>query len=307
MPRKMARTALSSSFVDTLRSRALEKGGFAMFHGGSYRVDATAWAVLATASTGSVGLGRDMIDAGRARLAASQSEDGRVSISSSEPGSFWPTPLAILAWHGAQRHAKNRSHARDFLLGTSGKHWAKRSDSIIAHDPSIRGWPWTQDTHSWVEPTSLSILALRVMGDGEHDRVREGIRMLMDRQLPSGGWNYGNTFVYGTEQYPQADCTGIALNALAGEVPKSEVEKSVRYLQVQVTRIRTPRSLGWGVLGLGAGGKRPDQATAWIAECLSRQNIYGEYDTTLVSLLLLALEGKGGIVSLFRRMKEGNS
>jgi hypothetical protein len=269
-----------------------------MLPGGGYRPDATAWAVLALALAPSVERDTGVIENGRSRLAASQSEDGRVSVSPSDPGPFWPTSLAILAWHGSSKYAKQRVRATDFLLRTTGKHWEKTENSPLAHDTSIQGWPWNQDTHSWVEPTSLSILALRTAGMGGHKRVREGVRMLMDRQLPSGGWNYGNTLAFGTELVPQADCTGIALNALAGEVPHRDVEISLRYLQTQVTRLRTPLSLGWGILGLGAWERLPEQATAWIGECLARQDLYGVYDTTLVSLLLLALEGKRGLEHL---------
>jgi len=289
---------LASSCAEEVRSRALQGGGFAMFPGGAYRPDATAWAVLSLAATRFGGRAQNLIETGRFRLAASQSEDGRVSISPSDPDSFWPTPLAILAWHGSENHAGARSHAIDFLLKTSGKHWAKEEDSPLAHDTSIPGWSWTKDTHSWVEPTSLAILALRISGFGEHDRVREGIRLLMDRQLPAGGWNIGSTLVYGKESYPQPDCTGIALSALAGYIPQREVEKSLGYLRSQVKRLRTPLSLGWGILGLGAWGHRPGQATAWIKESMSRQKQYGVYDTILVSLLLFALERKKGFGNL---------
>lgn len=270
-----------------------------MLPGEDYRPDATAWAVLALALASSGNRDIGVIEIGRDRLAVSQLEDGRVSISPSDPGSFWPTSLAILAWQGSRKHAEQRSRATDFMLRTTGKHWERRENSPLAHDTSIRGWPWTQDTHSWVEPTSLTILALRSAGIGAHGRVREGVRMLMDRQLPSGGWNYGNTLAFGTELVPQADCTGIALNALSGQVPQSDVERSVKVLQAQVARLRTPLSLGWGILGLGAWERRPERATAWIGECLARQDRYGAYDTPLVSLLLLALEGEQGLGSLF--------
>jgi hypothetical protein len=123
--------------------------------------------------------------------------------------------------------------------------------------------------------------------------------MLMNRQLSSGGWNYGNTLAFGKELFPQPDCTGIALSALTGYVPAGEVEKSVRYLRTEIPRLRTPLSLGWGILGLGAWGQRPGQATAWIRESMSRQQKYGVYDTTLVSLLLLALQRKEGLEYLF--------
>lgn len=295
----MDRSTLASSGAEALRSRALGGGGFPMFPGGAYRPDATAWAVLALAVMKSGGRDQDVIESGRSRLAASQLEDGRVSISPSDPDSFWPTPLAILAWHGSTTHTEPRARAIDFLLKTSGKHWVKEDDSPLAHDTSIEGWSWIEDTHSWVEPTSLSLLALRISGLGEHVRVREGVRLLLDRQLPAGGWNYGNSFVYGKELYPQPDCTGLALSALAGYVPRSEVGKSLKYLQGRVTQVRTPLSLGWGILGLGAWGQKPKQATAWVRECMIRQKKQGAYDTTLLSLLLLSLMGKEGIQNLF--------
>lgn len=293
------RTGLASVCAEELKARALPEGGFAMFPGGPYRSDATAWATLSLAAARSGGSNRATVELGRERLAAGQSEDGRVSVSPSEPGSFWPTPLAILAWHGSEDHAENRFRASEYLLRTQGKHWVKDENSPLEHDTSIQGWPWTKDTHSWVEPTSLSILALRISGHGDHIRVREGVRMLMDRQLPSGGWNYGNTRVFGTELYPQVDCTGIALSALAGYASEREVDESVRYLQVQLRTLRTPLSLGWGILGLGAWNRRPEQATAWLGECMKRQDRYGTYDTTLVSLLLLALIGEKGLAGLF--------
>ena len=296
----IARSSQVLSCAETLRNRSLEEGGFPIYPGGTFRTDATAWAVLALALTSSSARDHDIVDSGRSRLAVSQLEDGRVSVSPSDPGSFWPTSLAILAWHGSSKYVKHSSCATDFLLQTSGMHWEKDENSPLAHDTSIQGWPWTHGTHSWVEPTSLSILALRIAGKGDHSRVREGLRMLMDRQLPSGGWNYGNTLAFGTELYPQADCTGIALNALAGEVPESEVGKSVAYLQSQVARLRTPRSLGWGILGLGAWGGRPERADDWLGECMALQDIHGPYDTTLVSLLLLAVAGKQGLEKMFR-------
>ena len=295
----MDRSTLTSSCRVALRERALEGGGFPMLPGGTYGPDATAWAVVALASTRSGGRDRRAVESGRSQLTGSQLEDGRLSVTPSGPESYWPTSLAILAWHGSGKHAEQRSRAIDFLLRTSGKHWVKTDNSPLAHDTSIKGWSWTQETHSWVEPTSLAILALRISGLGDHVRVREGVRLLMDRQLPAGGWNYGNTLVYGRELYAQPDCTGLALSALEGCVPRSEVEKSLNYLTSQVTRVRTPLSLGWGILGLGAWGQKPGQTTAWVGECMDRQAKHGAYDTTLVSLLLLSLNAREGLGSFF--------
>lgn len=128
--------------------------------------------------------------------------------------------------------------------------------------------------------------------------------MLLDRQLPSGGWNYGNTSVYDREMRPQPDMTGMVLNALVGIVPKDDLKKSLEYLRESVSRLKTPRSLGWAMLGLGAWQYRPRESEGWIAECLKRQERYGIYDTTLLSLLLLVWKSKQGFAVLHPANKD---
>lgn len=274
--------------LEAIRSRSVEGGGFSMLPGREYRPDVTAWAVLALRSALSDSRDDGFIESSCSRLAASQQKDGRVSISPTTPESFWPTPMAILAWAGSSSHADAQSRAVSFLLSISGKHWEKGFNSPFAHDTSLRGWPWTEATHSWVEPTSMALLALKATGHGNHERVTEGVRMLLDRQLPSGGWNYGNTFVYGRELYPHPDMTGAALTALVGLVKEEQLKRSLEYLKERVSRLYTPRSLGWAVLGLGAWQSRPNDSDEWIMDCVKRQERYGTYDTTLLSLLLLA-------------------
>jgi hypothetical protein len=292
------------TLLELLRQRTQPDGGFSNLAGGEYRVDATAWAILALSAAG---VAKDLIGSARVSLADRQQGDGRVCISADHPESFWPTPLAVLAWHGSPSHREPQSRAVRFLLATAGTHWEKKADSPITHDTAIRGWPWIADTHSMVEPTSLSLLALRVTGQGGHERAREAVRMLMDRRLPKGGWNYGNTLVYGQELYPQVENTGLALCALAGDVPLEEVRSSLEYLDASIQSLRTPLSLGWGILGLGAWGRRPVRARDWIMESLKRQEKYGPYDTTLLSLLVLAFHARaGGPAGMFGK-REGRT
>lgn len=112
--------------------------------------------------------------------------------------------------------------------------------------------------------------------------------MLMERQLPHGGWNYGNTIVFGQELRPQPHTSGLALAALAGRLPPEKVSRSIDYLNERIAGVRSPLSLAWGLLGLGAWGVRPEGAPRWIGESFALQEKYGSYDTTLLSLLLLA-------------------
>ncbi|MCA9481876.1 MAG: hypothetical protein KC545_16145, partial [Nitrospira sp.] len=62
--------------------------------------------------------------------------------------------------------------------------------------------------------------------------------MLIDRQLPHGGWNSGNTLVFGKELLPLPECTGIALQALAGNTERPLVEHSLSYLLDQLPHLR---------------------------------------------------------------------
>ncbi|MGA6993195.1 MAG: hypothetical protein WBX50_04775 [Candidatus Deferrimicrobiaceae bacterium] len=284
--------------METLRGRGLAGGGFSHRPAGEYRVDATAWAAMALAAAGT---DESLLGKARDRIAGEQQEDGRVSVSPEHPEAFWPTPLAALAWEGSPPHREAQSRAVTFLKETTGRHFVKDPESPVKHDPSIRGWPWIANTHSMVEPTALSLIALRTAGQGGNGRTREGIRMLMDRQLAAGGWNYGNTSVYGQELYPQPENTGLALDALAGRVLRNDVARSLGYLEERLTHVRAPLSLGWGLLGLGAWGARPGNARHWLRESFALQRKYGPYDTTLLSLLLLASLATGGLESVVGR------
>lgn len=271
-------------------------GGFTNRPGGYYRPDATAWAVMSLRMYGVAG--QRLHDA-RQSLTSSQLGDGRVVLSPDHPTTFWPTPLAVLAWSGHPEFGEPQTRAATFLLMTTGNHFKRPADSPAGHDTAIRGWPWIEGTHSWVEPTSLSMIALRVTGNGESERVTEGARLLLDRQLSKGGWNYGNTTVFGTELASVPESSGLALSALSGLANKQDVSHSIIGLKDTVKTLTTPFSLGWAILGLSAWGERPSDANAMIDRCLRRQNRYGAYDTSLTGLMIVARKAEGGLIHAF--------
>jgi hypothetical protein len=110
----------------------------------------------------------------------------------------------------------------------------------------------------------------------------------MDRQLHDGGWNYGNTEVYGQQLSPMPDSTGLALCALSGLITEKEVIGSIAYLNETVPEIRTPFSLSWGLLGLNAWHRPHEAAGEFIDRCLNRRFLHGGFSTTHLCLLLLA-------------------
>lgn len=279
--------------VESVRKRALPEGGFAMHNGEAFRPDATAWAVMAlVASEGDLDL---TIPACR-QLAGNQQSDGRISVVDGHLQSYWPTSLAILAWKKVAGFEQQREWAARFLLNNTGKHWPKEKDSAAAHDTSIKGWPWIEGTYSWIEPTALAILALRSSGFSGHSRVKEAVRMILDRQLPSGGWNYGNKIVFKKELRPMPAYTGMALTALAGLSDMRQIRLSLDYLTDKVQKLQTPLSLAWSIFGITAWSKQPDNLHDLILKSLYLQKKYGSYNTELLSQLLFGYFTDGDFI-----------
>ena len=287
----MERFQLKRLIRRTLSERFLADGGIADRVHGQFRTDATAWGILAWLAAGGE---EERVDTHRARLIQEQEATGAVSVSKSHPESFWPTGLAILAWQSSSSSQAAQDRAIHFLIEMSGVHRPPRPDEQVGHDPLLKGWPWVVGTHSWIEPTALNLLALKIAGYGKHDRVTEAIEMILNRQLLHGGWNYGNTLVFRRELLPMPESTGAALTGLAGMIAREKIVKSLSYLQGELAQRSTPIALGWTLLGLAAWGLWPSNAMALVERCLANQSRYGDYDTSALSLLFLgALAGDG--------------
>ncbi len=275
-----------------------EEDGLTSHRHGKYRPDITAWAILALNAI-SPSSNASLIENARNRIAQDQHPDGSISISQDQPHAVWPTPLAIFAWNGALHHKGNQTRAVQFLLHHTGLHFEKEDgNAVIGHDTSIPGWPWITHTHSWVQPTALCMIALSINGHKTHQRVQDGERMLLNRQLPQGGWNYGNTTILRKELQPFPETTGIALIALSGRVAQSTVEPSLTYLTRVFPKLKTPLSLCWSLLGLRAWGIAPSAAQDRLMTCFKRESRYGQYDPVSLCLLLGTAVAQDGFKSL---------
>ena len=287
--------------LELLKSVQHANGGFPYHSGEEARPDSTAWAII---SMSAYEFGKESCARGKEYLVSQQGDDGRVSISPKHPDASWPTPLAILAWQGFSRYHQPQSLAIDYLLGFTGRHFPTPDHSIIGHDASILGWPWIANTHSWVVPTALALLAIQEVGLSRHPRALTGQQMLINRQLTNGGWNYGSTTVFNAELPPLPECTGIALQALAGHIPIRAIERSLDYVLHELPHLRTPISLGWAILGLEAWGLKPKNTEGLVRGCLQRQERYGPYPLPSLALLLCAVKASHGLHSLFRSPPE---
>ncbi len=202
-------------------------------------------------------------------LADVQSPDGAVSIGGTSDGPYWPTALAVFAWH---RTGPDNHRTFDEPIDRAVR-WLERSrgvalpsnPAVFGHNTRLVGWPWVAGTHSWVEPTAYALRALCDLGKRNHPRVREGVRLLLDRALPHGGWNYGNTRVLTHTLRPFPATTGIALFALSGEQREQRIERAITYLKKTLPGVRAPWSLSWGLIGLSVWDALPSDASSLLA------------------------------------------
>jgi len=289
--------------LHTIRNLHRPSGGFSYDQDEDARPDSTAWAIIALSVFGK---DEQFCEEGRNYLQKQQDTEGRLRIGSNYPNASWPTPLAIIAWATSDQYQKEKDLAIQFLINFSGYHFPKNDNSILDHDPSIKGWPWIADTHSWVIPTGLAIIALQIVGV-THQRILEGQNMILDRQLAQGGWNYGNTVTFGKELHPFPECTGVALQALSHTTDSTLIEKSIDYLIRELPNLRTPISLGWALLGLGAWGMKPSHSDELVLESLHLQKKYGPFPLPSLALLLCATQAPKGFHSLFSQHQRKNS
>jgi len=268
------------------------------FADGQPASEPTALAAMALAAHGRLEPARAALD----WLAALQSDEGSVGIDFSRPRPRWATGWALLAWQTAlglgpaawPAGASERwQHAADRAVVWMRSLHGEAADPtpLYGHDPTLRGWPWVETTHSWVEPTSIAVLALKAAGCSFGLRVREAIAMLLDRMLPGGGWNYGNTVVLGNTLRAHVQPTGLALVALHDERAAGDhVRASIAYLERALARTTATASLCYAVLGAAAHGHRFAKTDVWL-EAAAQATL--KRDPSPYKLALLALAPLG--------------
>ena len=196
-----------------------------------------------------------------------QHDDGSLGVSSALREPAWPTPYAVLLWRSLDGYEEPSRKALCWLLRRKGITVAHGNNLAVGDDTSIVGWPWLVGTYSWLEPTAVAILALRRGGRKSDARVSEGVRLIRDRAVATGGWNYGCGSAFGQPLRSQAGMTGLALLSLAGLLGyERSIENACRYLEGDLCTRRSERSLCWGLLGLRAWGREPAQAEQWLEE-----------------------------------------
>jgi hypothetical protein len=235
-------------------------------------------------------------------LASLQAADGSLGPTADQAGPGWPTSLAVLAAIGANRKGKfDVNRGVKWILETRGEALPRTPE--MGHDTTLVGWPWVEETHSWVEPTAMHVLALKAAGHRDHPRTREAVRLLSDRLLPKGGCNYGNTVVMDQVLRPHLQPTGVAMLALADESDvDGRIARSLDYLAAELSLRTAAASLAYGLLGLAAHDRLPPASRSWL-ETAYRRTIAREPAPYRLALLALAALGHNCPLILLTRGK----
>ena len=116
--------------------------------------------------------------------------------------------------------------------------------------------------------------------------------MLKDRACPKGGWNVGNSEVFGVPLDPHPDFTAMALLALQGAYRSDEpiIATAFDYLHRRLMTSDSLYSLAWALLAMNTW-RYPQAGTIdqRLNECLITSNMDKVSSRTL-ALVALALE-----------------
>jgi hypothetical protein len=195
-------------------------------------------------------------------LLRAQLSDGSWPSLIGDEESSWTTALAICVLNSANDSSGARERGQSWLLKTRGReaHWFwrwkfKTADRNVHFDPDKYGWPWISGSASWVIPTAFSLIAIKQFtacnrSEASEKRIHLGVEMLLDRACVDGGWNSGNSVVYGVPLRPHVEATAIALLALQDEQRTEMIRKSLSWLRQNAASIDSVSSLAWCILSL---------------------------------------------------------
>ena len=243
--------------TDLVLKHQLASGGWSYLGSQQSSVEATSLSILA--------LGLDAVPARRsgiAHLLASQRSDGSWPAFSDDSEGSWTTALVLCVLNATGEYSDEREKAARWLDAERGRegHWLwrwkfKTVDRNVRFDPDKYGWPWISSSASWVIPTAFSIIAIKQFtvcnrSAASEKRIHLGVEMLLDRACVDGGWNSGNSVVYGVALRPHVEATAIALLALQDEQRTEVIQKSLSWLRQNAAGVDSVSSLAWDILSL---------------------------------------------------------
>jgi Squalene-hopene cyclase C-terminal domain len=300
---------MMAAAIDLLLSAQNADGGWGSVEGRRSNTESTSFALMALKSVHDNPFDRQ-VNAGLKWLVRYQRDDGSWSLNDeASKQSSWTTPIAVLGLLSFQDQTQRISRAAKWILTQEGMKpgWfasllfrLSLVRKTVELDPYLNGWSWTPGAFSWVEPTSYCLMALKrsrpLLGGTAVDvRIQQGEALLYDRMCEKGGWNYGNSKVFGEALWPYPDVTAAALIALQDRATNEANRRSLLALQDMMREAASGIALSWGIICLKLYNKNVKEWEKLLTANFQGTRFLGE--TKTVALAVLAL-GEG--VRLFR-------
>jgi hypothetical protein len=275
-------------------------GGWGALAGRRSNTEATTLALLALRAVSKT-VAEPAVQKAKAWLIERQNADGSWPLNDSLKESSWSTALAIIAlcewddlrgrvvragrWVLEQEGSKPGILANLILALTFQKKAVQLNEDLI-------GWSWTPNTFSWVEPTSYFLLALKkirgnLTSNTVDERVRHGELMIYDRMCDNGGWNYGNSVVYGERLWPYPDITAVALIALQDHRERKENQLSLRSLVEMMKTTDSGLTLSWGAICLSLYGQDGMEIKQRLVQRFAKTKFLGEVKAIALGVLAM--------------------
>jgi uncharacterized protein (DUF362 family) len=248
-----------ASHLDVLAAQQQPDGGWGYAPGQAVQLEPTCLALLAL----SVEKGRfqAVVDRGLTALRGCAMADGTYRLTRGRDEAVWPTALALFARTVLGHRREDLRPSMAALVQLRGRvNDTREAAEVQDIDLELTGWPWAEGNFSWAEPTAWACLALRRAGYGEHPRVEEGLRLLLDRAHDEGGINYGNRRVLGGGTEPIPGPTALMLLAVQGYGDQPRVAAAVAYLLRQTLTGDDLEHLCWARLALEVHRDQPGVA-----------------------------------------------
>jgi uncharacterized protein (DUF362 family) len=236
-------------YLDALAAQALPAGGWGYAPGQELHIEPTCLGLLALSLEADTH--RDLLERSKDALRRCATPEGCFILERGREQAVWPTALALFVQTVLEFPEEEINRTASRLLALRGR----VPDDVGAAemhdiDPRLLGWAWGENNFSWAEPTAWACLALGRAGQGNHPRIEEGLRLLLDRAQDRGGINYGNRRVFGLLTEPIPGPTALMLLALQGKGEHPRVAAAIEYLEKQAEASDDVEHLCWAKLAL---------------------------------------------------------
>lgn len=285
-----------SRAIDFLLASQAESGGWGYLVGHAPAVEPSAAALLALQAEPAA---RPAVERAVTWLRQAQNPDGGWGFAPGDEESNWHTAWAVLALRRLPSAQDLARRGLDWLAAvptsqTSGDDFRNRSQAPPPGDPARLAWPWLPGEATWVEPTSLAVLALADASSLPlvQARLQAALAYFEARRCPGGGWNVGNPVMFDSALPPRAHQTAWALLALQRLSPAAIRPEDLQALRREMRREDTPLALAWGLLALTALGESDQTALSRLGQLQSPQ---GDWQGNPYQTAVAVLAARGGL------------